>query len=329
MNKISVIVPVFNAEKYLDRCINSILSQSYKNIEIILVDDGSTDNSGLICDKYSICNKNILTFHTKNSGAAAARNLGLKKATGDFFAFVDSDDFIENDMYELLFDRINKDKSDLAICSTKIVDEQGAFLEWHKCHNDEVISRDEGIIRVFNLQMDTGLCDKLFKKECFKNIILPEGQASEDRYVIHEIFMNCDKISLLSNKLYNYVQRSDSITHSMKKINKYGLVSTKHQIDFCVGSNEKFLKYAATSYCMINIYIYNKYINNKVKCSPEELNEYQENVKRYLDIALKNDRLSLSNYISMKLFVKNIFLYEIFFKTKKFIKWVRGMLNYV
>ena len=109
-DKISVIIPVYNVEKYLDKCIMSVINQSYKNLEIIIVDDGSTDNSRVLCDKYAKIDNRIKVFHKKNGGLSDARNFGLKHATGEFIAFLDSDDWVDKDLYKILYDNIFKYK---------------------------------------------------------------------------------------------------------------------------------------------------------------------------------------------------------------------------
>ena len=121
MNKneplISIIVPVYNVEKYLSKCIDSIINQTYKNIEIILIDDGSTDSSGAICDKYALVDSRIHVLHIENSGVSNARNVGLNHATGDYIGFVDSDDYIEPNMYELLLEELIADDVDVVQCN--------------------------------------------------------------------------------------------------------------------------------------------------------------------------------------------------------------------
>ena len=128
MKKISVIVPVYNVERYLKRCIESIINQTYKDLEIILVDDGSTDSSGNICDEYKKIDKRISVIHKKNGGLSDARNEGLKVVTGTYIAFVDSDDFLDLDMYEYMQKNIEKENADIVICGTKIDYDNGKII---------------------------------------------------------------------------------------------------------------------------------------------------------------------------------------------------------
>ena len=127
-DRISIIVPIYNTEKYLDRCIASIVAQSYENLEIILVDDGSSDNCGIICDRWAINDNRIKVLHKSNGGLSDARNAGLSIATGEYIGFVDSDDYIHMDMYQELFDLIKKYGADMAICEYNCVSEDGIVL---------------------------------------------------------------------------------------------------------------------------------------------------------------------------------------------------------
>ena len=117
MNKISIIIPIYNVEQYLPQCLDSIINQTYKNLEIILINDGSTDNSGKICDNYAKVDNRIHVFHKKNEGVTSARNLGLDKCTGDFIGFVDPDDFIELNMYEILYNEQQRTNADIVWCN--------------------------------------------------------------------------------------------------------------------------------------------------------------------------------------------------------------------
>nr|WP_302853132.1 glycosyltransferase [Methanosphaera stadtmanae] len=117
--KVSIVIPVYNVEKYIERCLKSILNQTLDSIEVIVIDDGSTDNSGKICDEFSTKYKNVKTFHKRNGGVSSARNLGISIAKGEYIGFVDPDDFIHVNMYKELYENAKKVNSDIAICSFK------------------------------------------------------------------------------------------------------------------------------------------------------------------------------------------------------------------
>ena len=119
--RISVVVPVYNVEQYLEKCVNSIINQTYKNLEIILVDDGATDKSGKLCDELAKLDNRIMAYHKKNGGLSDARNYGVERATGDYIGFVDGDDYIDAEMYEKLYEAIKKENVDVAECNLKII----------------------------------------------------------------------------------------------------------------------------------------------------------------------------------------------------------------
>lgn len=216
MEKISVIVPVYNVEKYLSKCVDSIINQTYHNLEIILVDDGSPDRCGEICDEYATKDNRIKVIHKKNGGLSDARNAGIEVAEGGYIAFVDSDDYIASDMMDVLYHRLIKDGSDMALCNFKYIDEKGEEIEERKNKSpikDEVITGIDGMKK---LSQDKNwyyviAWNKLYKKEIFDNIRFPKGKIHEDEFVIHHIMHACKRISCVALELYYYLQRQGSI----------------------------------------------------------------------------------------------------------------------
>lgn len=208
---ISIIVPVYNVEKYLDKCIDSIINQTYKNIEIILVDDGSTDKSGDICDKAQNKDKRIKVIHKANGGLSDARNAGLRIAKGDLIGFVDSDDYIKEDMFETLYNLIEKHNANISIVS------------YYELYNEKLIAvKESKEVEEFNkieaikeLLIDNKIqsyaWNKLFKKELFKNLEFPVNKNFEDIATTLLLFERADKIVLLQKPEYFYVRREDSI----------------------------------------------------------------------------------------------------------------------
>ncbi len=208
---ISVIVPVYNVEKYLKKCIKSIMSQSYTNLEIILINDGSTDNSGKICDELKEQDKRIKVIHKSNGGLSDARNAGLKIANGKYIGFVDSDDYIAEDMFETLYNINKKYNSDISIVS---------FYEIYK---DKVIGvRDSKKLQELTkidamkeLLIDTNIqsyaWNKLFRRELFEGLEFPTNKNFEDIATTLLLFEKANKVVLLEKPKYYYVRRDDSI----------------------------------------------------------------------------------------------------------------------
>lgn len=212
MNKlISVIVPVYNVEKYIDKCIKSILNQNYKELEIILVDDGSTDKSGEICDEYAKKDDRIKVIHKINGGLSDARNAGLNIAKGEYIGFVDSDDYIDNDMYSTLFDLIQKHKADISIVSFREF-MNGKVIDIQDSKQLDIFNRTEGIQELLlDKKIQSYAWNKLFKAELFKNIKFPTGKNFEDIATTLLLFEKTQKIVRLEEPKYNYLRRNDSI----------------------------------------------------------------------------------------------------------------------
>lgn len=217
-SKISIIVPIYNTEKYLNRCVDSILAQSYKNLEIILVDDGSNDNSPAICDSYAKRDTRIKVVHKKNGGLSSARNAGLDMATGDYIGFVDSDDFISSDMYEILMD--NMDESGNVLSNVMYVRsyDDGEIAPSKVPHTtDKEISSVQFARELMLHTGDVSVCTKLFPKELFSNVRFCEGKLNEDLLFILEILTKIEKINFIGKIGYYYFSRSGSISSGYGK----------------------------------------------------------------------------------------------------------------
>ena len=216
MNKplISVIVPVYNVEAYLPKCVDSILAQTYVNLEIILVEDGTKDSSGRICDEYAKKDPRIRVIHKENGGLSSARNAGMDIAKGDYFGFVDSDDWIEPDMYEKMLGLAEKYDADLVCASRYDVD--GATGErtlglHHK--QEECISSMEMLGRVFTWNgCDSAAWDKLYRRHLFDRIRYPLGMYSEDIAIFYKLMEKANRVALCPQPFYNYIHRENSIT---------------------------------------------------------------------------------------------------------------------
>ena len=210
---ISVIVPVYNVERYLVQCVDSIINQTYKKLEIILVDDGSTDNSSKICDSYIQKDNRIRVIHKQNGGLSSARNAGLDIASGEYIAFVDSDDYILPEMYEVLFRLIDENNADMGACSWQRVNEAGTpLLKQDTSPENEILSGDE----VLSIGMTRGLTyvlawNKLYKASIFDDLRFPEGRLHEDEFTAHHILSKCTRTVSTSAVMYMYTCRSDSI----------------------------------------------------------------------------------------------------------------------
>lgn len=209
-DKISVIVPVYGVEPYLRKCLDSLVGQSYLNLEIILVDDGSPDRCGKICDEYAEKDSRIRVIHKENGGVSSARNAGLGIASGEWIGWVDSDDWVELDMFEYLLGNAQQAGAEIAVCSrVERYKEHHIFRGWEETL---ILNREEAMgLLLENDQMQNYLCDKLWKRELFRGIVFPEGKTFEDIAVMHRLFERASRVVCLPEWKYNYYQRAGSI----------------------------------------------------------------------------------------------------------------------
>ncbi|WP_051207654.1 glycosyltransferase [Butyrivibrio sp. AE3006] len=206
--KISVIVPVYNVQQYISRCIDSIISQSYPNFEIILVDDGSTDLSGEICDSYAKKDNRIRVFHQKNMGLSAARNTGLDNAKGDLIFFCDSDDYIKSETLENMLKKMHRDHADIVACGMMKV---GSQNELFTANEHGVWSGHEAVIQMMRTNnVCTVACNKLYKKELFDGIRFPVDKMHEDEATTYKLLYNSKIVSYTPEAYYQYFIRPDS-----------------------------------------------------------------------------------------------------------------------
>ena len=213
---ISIIVPVYNVEPYLSKCVDSLLAQTHKNLEILLIDDGSTDRSGELCDEYAEKDSRIVVVHQSNAGQGSARNHGISIARGDFIGFVDSDDWIALDMYEVLLSSLQRNDCDIAVCGRFNVKNDVA-IESTAFHVSEeiVMDTEEAIQRFLTYRaIDSSSCDKLYKHEILKDVRYPLGYICEDVPFVYDALAKAKKVVHCAKPLYYYFQRSGSTSKS-------------------------------------------------------------------------------------------------------------------
>nr|MBQ4458053.1 glycosyltransferase [Clostridia bacterium] len=221
---ISIIVPVYKVEPFLSKCVDSIINQSYTALEIILIDDGSPDSCGEICDQYAKQDKRVKVFHTENQGLSAARNIGLREATGDYIGFVDSDDWIEPDMYELLINTVLERKVD--ICECGLWNEQGnrSRLYGQSTHVNVIrYKKEESLLALVEERITNPVWNKIYNRSVFTDIQFPEGKNYEDVACMHRIIGQANAFVSINNPMYHYRQRPESIsqTHNTQNLLDY------------------------------------------------------------------------------------------------------------
>ncbi len=210
--QISVIVPVYKVEKYLDRCVESIVGQTFKDIEILLVDDGSPDNCGKMCDAWAEKDGRIKSLHKQNGGLSDARNFGIENSVGEYLIFIDSDDFIEADMLETLYNLIQKHNADISICGLYNCYKSGRFA---RCTENNIIVCDGKKALEYVLKGDRMSVEaptKLIKREVLGDLRFIKGRTSEDAFFTPELLMRVSRVVETPKPLYNYWHRGGSIT---------------------------------------------------------------------------------------------------------------------
>lgn len=313
MKKISVIIPIYNVEKYLKRCIESIIKQTYSNLEIILVDDGSPDGCAKICGEYKNKDERIVVIHKKNGGLSDARNAGLKVATGEIISYIDSDDYVDLDMYEKMTKAMEEKNADIVVCGTNIDYEDGHTKV--KCEKEEKsFNREEALIELNSFKsFDMAVWNKLYKREVVDKIEFPVGKKSEDYFVMYQYFARAKKVVIINQAKYHYFQRSNSISRGKNVTHDY-IEGSKSQKEF-FEKNFPDLNYVGnTAYAFSYIATYNRYIKNELKMTNEMKKEFKKEVRKYLKDINGNSHISRSKKIQATLFSYSLFIYKIALK---------------
>lgn len=222
---LSIIVPVYNVEDYLTECIESILNQKYQDFELILVNDGSSDSSGEICDKYSDRDRRINVKHKDNGGQSSARNVGLNIAKGKYIGFVDSDDWIHEEMYERLVKHALIHKPDIVACNFQVMKKDGSFEPYTKNAEDKEYNRAEAMAEIYTNKILTfSPCNKVYSKTLFDELRFIEGIILEDKDISYKLVDVSNKVSYIKNSLYFYRYNTGSTlrsSFSIKRLDEY------------------------------------------------------------------------------------------------------------
>lgn len=252
MPEISVIVPVYKVEEYLDECITSILNQSFKDFELILVDDGSPDKCGQICDEYAVKDSRIKVVHQENRGLSAARNIGLDMMTGDYIAFIDSDDVVERCFLQILYDAIIKYDAELSCCKMKTFESECSFDQAKMTGGFFSMSgREAALLQYRNDTQElirASACGKLYAKHLFENSRFPEGRIHEDQAIVPIVLSRAKKVVACPLMLYGYRVRQESIMHSHFSFKRYDdIVAINECIEYFEKKGDSKLVSAAES----------------------------------------------------------------------------------
>jgi glycosyltransferase involved in cell wall biosynthesis len=316
--EISIIVPVYKVENYIEKCIESVLAQTFTNFELILVNDGSPDNCGNICDEYARLDKRIKVIHKENGGLSSARNAGLSKAKGKYIAFVDSDDFIHQSMYEILHGYGTKYASDIVICDYLDVYEGEIYdtEEYNPNFNEENYTNIEALYQLYSKKgvQFVIACNKLYKRDLFNDLEYKEGVIHEDEFMAHRILFNSSKVTYLPIKLYYYLQRKDGIVRSQFNIKKLDAVNAyKDRVEFFRKIKQHELQIKAEYSYISLLFLYYFKVKGEIPNSYKELRVLKNDFRNSLRIFINNPYFSLKEKICWLLFVFHPSLFGLFY----------------
>lgn len=320
MIKVSVIVPVYNVEKYIDKCLKSLVNQTLSDIEILVINDGSPDNSQKIIDKYVKKYSNVRCYVKKNGGISDARNYGLKYAKGEYIAFVDSDDYVDNTMLEKLYNKAIEKSYDIVECDLHMVDDHGNLIK-DVYHTFSVDIFDEKKLKKYMINMYTSVWNKLYKRSLFDSKIrFKKGVWFEDVEFLYKLIPFVKSIGFVKENLYYYVQRGGSITKTFDDRLYCYVDNWNGIIDFYKEKNIYNKYYNELEYSYVR-YLYASFIRQSSNYKDKN------NFDKTVNMAIENVRDKFPNYKKNKYFYKSVkgiyllmfnkFLANIIFRIKK------------
>lgn len=311
---ISIIVPIYNVEKYLQECIESLLKQTYKNIEIILVDDGSPDNCPQICDEFLKKDKRIKVFHKVNGGLSDARNYGLERATGNYICFVDSDDFVTEDYIEFLYNKLILNNVDIAMCGfTNYYNDNKMKCKIKKVQN-KIYDRELAHIYLNVLgYFDVASWNKIYKKELFNDVRFPVGKTCEDWRIMHNIIDKTNNVFYDSAIKYYYRRRENSITSS-KKVRMDSIEAALDALEFY--KQKKYLKVLPYAYQSLMIACMGV-VNNMICFNDFSRYNYVDNIKKKYRMKACLNKLKFCKKIQLLFFM---YFTKIYIRSIKILK---------
>lgn len=301
---LSIIVPVYRAEQYLVKCIESILNQTFDDFELILIDDGSPDKSGEICDIYARKDSRIKVIHKQNGGASSARNAGLEIAKGEYIGFVDSDDWIHKEMYYTMYQLAKERRADIVQCRFKEIfkeeeDEEIQDAVVHEYTPLEAMQKIYGELGITTIIV----CNKIYNRKLFEKNRFEEGRICEDEIIIHELLKDTNKVVDIEQELYYYMQTSNSVMRSMFSIKKmdYLLALERRLVFFKEIGDKDLIENTWLSYGNTLIYIYYEMWKNKLKNPRIKILIKQKYKICYMDIK-DNKKANIREKIKFRLF---------------------------
>lgn len=297
--KISIIIPVYKVEKYLGKCLDSVAAQTYKNLEVLLVDDGSPDNCPAICDEYAEKDERFKVIHKKNEGVARARNSALDVAGGDFISFIDSDDWIADNTYEYFMESLKKYNVDCVVGRCRVVYDRNDELKYTEVKPQEIrqCSGTEAMRGV--LDNGSAAWNRLFRKEVFDTLRFPVGRINDDEVTALHAYAQCDKIVYLNEPTYFYRIRENSITtsaFSFKKVDVF--YNSMDNLDFVKKERPELVPNAEAK--CVKAALYCSYNLKKMKPADEAEKKKIAEVRQQIKENIKNIDIKANKKIQLK-----------------------------
>lgn len=317
MPKISIIVPVYNVEKYLEKCVRSILAQTFTDFELILVDDGSPDGSGAMCDQFAEQDQRVKVIHKKNGGLSDARNAGIEIAQGEFLGFVDSDDYIEEDMYEMMYKNTIETNADIATCGVyDVYSNQKIQIK----ENFRKILTSEEALKVFfeGTVSNVNVTSKMFKRHLFEEIRFPVGKTIEDAFVIVDLSIKAKTIALDTTQKYYYFHREGSImTESFSQKNFDMIEAYQRNLKLVKEHFPNLIEHAEVRLCWANFIVLDKIILSNQLGKVKEEKEIVEYLRKHFSLIMKTPNLTKAWKLSMCVLLVSVHLYAYFPKIQE------------
>lgn len=295
MPLVSVIVPIYNVEKYLRRCVDSLLNQSYTNLEIILIDDGSPDNCGNICDEYALLDNRVVVIHKKNGGLSSARNAGIELSRGVYIGFIDSDDWVEPRMYEVLVRNMLRSDADVSDISMRLVEDERPFD--YKEEKITLLNNNDEILIDYFICDKCSVCRKIYSRTVIDDIRFPEGKINEDICTNFKFLQKTNVLVKSNLDLYHYFSNPLSITGTHFRERDFDLIDACDELYQLAKNNPKIEPYARIKKAVSRYSLLGRYIAYtcdeipNINCRIQEIyNELKDNFKLLIKSNISSKR---------------------------------------
>ena len=317
--ELSIIVPVYKVEKQLEQCIRSILNQSFTNFELILVDDGSPDKCGEICDEYEKKDKRIKVIHKKNGGLSDARNAGLDIALGKYIGFVDSDDIIHPEMYERMYNFINKYNVDIVQCKFKkfkSIEDINKLSNINNTNIEYYTSKEAIMDMIDNNKINVNTWNKLYKRELFENERFPKGKIHEDEFLTYKLMYESNKIAYINEELYYYYQNDNGIMNGsnlIKRLDRIEAIEERSNFFLKNGDKDLYNKSNTALFFALNKLYFIFKRNIQLRKEEQYINLLKDKITKTASILSDNVYLSKKNIQIVNLINKNKIFINIYY----------------